>query len=61
MQQSIYLVRSLLSMEVNGIGMVRLKLHADNRLNVTDAIPYPGIVLQSSIDLNVTGKKKSKL
>ena len=48
-------------MELNGIGMVRLDLHADNRSNITDAIPYPDIVLHSSYELNVAGKKKSKL
>jgi hypothetical protein len=61
MLQNIYLVRSLLSMELNGIGMVRLDLHADNRLNITDAIPYPDIVLHSSPEPNVTGKRNSKL
>ena len=31
------------------------------RPNVMDMIPYPDVVLQSDMNLNVTGKKKSKL
>jgi hypothetical protein len=29
--------------------------------NITDVLPYPEIVMQKDPNLNVTGKKKSKL
>lgn len=45
----------------NGIGMSTFKFVINGSSNITDMIPYPDIVLQSSTELNVTGKKKSKL
>ena len=59
-RESIFLEWCLLWMVLNGIGKVHLN-QADARSNITDGITYPDIVFQSSPELNVTGKKKSKL
>jgi len=48
-------------MVVNGIGMEAFQFCVNRSSNITDAIPYPDIVFQSAPELNVAGKKKSKL
>lgn len=40
---------------------VEIQSSVNGSANITDMIPYPDIVFQSSPELNVTGKKKSKL
>ena len=60
MRQSIFLGRCLLSTALNGIG-TQFKEGANNRVSITDMIPYPDIVLNSDFKLDVGGKKKSRL